>query len=133
MHTGDTVLMTSPYGDFSLDTDTLDPTAPLVLISAGVGQTPLIAMLNAATATPTATAATITGPLRPISHITMARDAGAHAFHQHCLDVASQTPGMAYCWFHSSVRAKEGKGRVTMAEDGVRGVLHLGDARAEYL
>lgn len=130
VHPGDTVLMTSPYGDFSLDTSTLDPTAPLVLISAGVGQTPLIAMLNAVTAT--LTAATATGPPRPISYITIARDAGAHAFHQHCLDVASQTPGMAYRWFHSSVRAKEGKARVTMAEDGVRGVLHLGNARAEY-
>lgn len=41
---GDQLLIAPPYGDFVLDTK---PDAPVFLISAGVGQTPLLSMLHA--------------------------------------------------------------------------------------
>lgn len=41
---GDEVLLTAPAGDFYLD---VTPNTPVTLISAGVGQTPMLAMLHA--------------------------------------------------------------------------------------
>lgn len=45
MKTGDIIQLSRPYGDFSLDTNH-NTSSPICLISAGVGVTPLISMLN---------------------------------------------------------------------------------------
>ena len=44
MNTGDVVRLTPPFGDFHVD---MQATTPVVLISGGVGLTPLVSMLKA--------------------------------------------------------------------------------------
>ncbi|RDW67267.1 flavohemoprotein [Aspergillus mulundensis] len=73
IHVGDTVKLTHPYGDFHLS----DPSAstPLVLISAGVGLTPLTSMVN--------TLRTPSSSTRPIHFIHGAHTSSSRAFHAH--------------------------------------------------
>jgi len=45
-HEGDILQVSHPHGDFFLDLDTLEEGSALVLISAGVGLTPMLSILN---------------------------------------------------------------------------------------
>ncbi|KAI0742226.1 bacterial hemoglobin [Daedaleopsis nitida] len=80
---GDTVDLAHPFGEFFLD----DSSAPVVLLAAGVGVTPLLAMLNTLTGP-----AQSAGALRPVSWIQAARNGRAHAFKTHVASVARAHP-----------------------------------------
>jgi uncharacterized protein len=71
-----------PSGKFCLD---IQPSTPVVLVSNGVGITPMIAM---------ARAASLLNPSRPIWFIHGARDGQTHAFRQEISDLAQQQPNL---------------------------------------
>lgn len=85
MHPGDTLELFPPAGDFTLQASD----KPLVLISAGVGITPMLSML---------TAALQTG--RPIHFIHCARNREVHAFRDWVDTLASRHPQLRrfYCY-----------------------------------
>jgi nitric oxide dioxygenase len=85
-----TVLRVSPpAGDFILDT-TSD--APAVLVSGGVGLTPMVSMLE--------TIAT-TQPLRPVWWVHGALNGRVHAMGRHVRNLAAGSPGMRATTFYS--------------------------------
>ena len=69
---GDTVLLSAPAGDFELDQDLVQQNdIPLVLISAGVGVTPILSMLEAQVTA---------NPKRPIVWVYACQNQEHHAF-----------------------------------------------------
>jgi len=69
---GDTVLLSAPAGDFALNQDLVHQNEiPLVLMSAGVGVTPVLAMLEAQV---------LANPKRPIIWVYACQNATHHAF-----------------------------------------------------
>lgn len=68
LHAGDTVEVAAPRGDFVLSDD---DAAPVVLVSAGIGATPVLAMLHALAAS---------GSTREVWWLHTARSSAAHAF-----------------------------------------------------
>lgn len=100
---GDIVEMTNPAGDFFLEQPS-ESQAPLVLISAGVGQTPLLSMLNTITTSNTPTT-------RPISYIHTARNTSTHAFQPHITTLTKSTPSLHSLTFHSQPGSTETQGQ----------------------
>lgn len=80
LNEGDHVQLSPPHGDFVLDINT-DASSPLVLISAGVGLTPLLSILNTVVAS---------NPGRPVSWIHGFRNSQTRPFADH-LNRISQT------------------------------------------
>lgn len=72
-NTGDVVQLSHPRGDFFMDTESLNPSpkSPIVLISAGVGQTPNLSIIETLTRE---------DPARRISWVHVARSSKTHAF-----------------------------------------------------
>ena len=68
VHEGDTVELAPPFGDFFLD----DTQSPAVLISAGVGVTPLASMLHTILGSPAP---------RPVSWVQVVRSRREHPLH----------------------------------------------------
>lgn len=87
---GDTVELYPPSGHFVLE----DSGRDVVLISGGVGITPTLAMLDAATQTG-----------RTIHFIHAARHAGAHAFRKTIEDLASSYPRLRHYFCYEVERA----------------------------
>lgn len=80
VHEGDVILVAPPMGDFVLHQDRDNP---VVLISAGVGLTPMVAMLEAL----------VRGaPSREVHFIHACRHGGVHAFRDHVAKVAASHP-----------------------------------------
>lgn len=75
---GDTIPISAPAGDFYLD---MESDSPVVLISGGVGLTPMMSMLN-----------TIVHeqPNRKVYYIHAAKNSKVHAFKEHVQKVASE-------------------------------------------
>ncbi|KAF2732952.1 globin-like protein [Polyplosphaeria fusca] len=71
---GDVVRLSHPYGDFFYEKEEADEESPVVLVSAGVGITPLMSILSHLTANE---------PKRPITWIHAARNAQVRAFKPH--------------------------------------------------
>lgn len=72
LEVGDTVLLSAPAGDFELTKDLVEQNdMPLVLISAGVGVTPILSMLEAQIAA---------NPKRPIVWVYACQNQEHHAF-----------------------------------------------------
>jgi nitric oxide dioxygenase len=84
---GDTVEVGYPFGEYWLDTTT---TSPVVLISAGVGVTPVMAMLN--NIVKPAVETENVRPKREVSWIHSVRSAKDHAFKDHVASLASAHP-----------------------------------------
>jgi ferredoxin-NADP reductase/MOSC domain-containing protein YiiM len=83
---GDLVEISAPRGDFVLpETDT-----PVVLISAGVGVTPMLAMLYAV-------AQSKQNPARPVYWIHSARDSRHHPFAEESRKLLTQMPNATSC------------------------------------
>ena len=80
---GATVKLSRPRGEFFIDVDTVSHETPLVTISAGVGQTPMLSIMNALA---------FKGYPTSLSWIHVARNSRAHAFSRHVEVVASQSP-----------------------------------------
>ncbi|MGJ9383697.1 NO-inducible flavohemoprotein [Salipaludibacillus sp. CF4.18] len=78
VHEGDIVEITSPAGDFILD---LEQSEPVVLISGGVGLTPMISMLNTIVEQQ---------PEREVTFIHAAINSGFHAMDDHVKEIANK-------------------------------------------
>ncbi|RDW65194.1 flavohemoprotein [Coleophoma crateriformis] len=85
LNVGDRVQVSHPHGDFYLSQAAIDQSLPVVLISAGVGVTPLMSMLNYLVNS---------GSSQPISWIHGARRSTSQAFNNHVRDI---------CKTHSNV------------------------------
>ena len=117
--------MAYPGGDFHLDEND-DGSSPLVLLSAGIGQTPLYSMLRAQVYTK-----------RPISYITVARNNATHAFRNDVETLATENGNLTYKVFHSRPMPDEKAGsdfhlEGRLSVDKVEEVLHLEDSSAHY-
>lgn len=107
---GDVIDVAPPFGDFYLheDRDT-----PVVLISGGVGITPMIAMLNRLVAT---------APQRQVHFLHACRNAGVFAFRDHLSTVAAAHPQVTL-----HVRQDEGAADAP-AQVGTLDLRELGEA-----
>jgi nitric oxide dioxygenase len=128
VNVGDIVKLSHPYGDFRLEN--ADATTPLVLISAGVGLTPLTAMVNSLTGS---------SSTRPIHFIHGAHTGASRAFGPAIAALAQRIPTLRTTNFLTvpGENDKEGVdydfvGHVDVAKlDGDKD-LFLGDKQAEY-
>jgi nitric oxide dioxygenase len=77
---GDTVLVSAPAGDFTLRRGA---ERPVVLISGGVGLTPMVSMLNTLVSEE---------PARPVTFIHAAAHGRVHAMGQHVAEIAAAHP-----------------------------------------
>lgn len=85
---GDVLLLSAPAGDFTLNRD---DQRPVVLISGGVGLTPMISMLNTLVETQ---------PQRPVTFIHAAQNGRVHAMKEHVSRLAQAHPQLSvrYCY-----------------------------------
>ncbi|MGO4886342.1 NO-inducible flavohemoprotein [Anaerobacillus sp. MEB173] len=81
---GDVVELTAPAGDFVLN---MDQTEPVVLISGGVGLTPMISMLNTLVEKQ---------PERQVTFIHAAINSNFHAMHDHVKELANNHDNVNY-------------------------------------
>ncbi|CAJ2510599.1 Uu.00g062240.m01.CDS01 [Anthostomella pinea] len=122
---GDVVELTHPTGEFFVD---LEDKTPLVLISAGVGITPMISILNSVVAT---------GSSRQVSLIHGAHSSEARAFGEHIKE-ACNSPNIDATVFLTTTHAQEVQGVDYHMEGRMRlelvspASLHLGDTTAHY-
>lgn len=121
---GDTVEAMAPRGDFVLDTSSA---RPVVLLSAGVGITPMIAMLNQLIRD-----GLRSGRFREVYVIHGARDGSEQAFGDHLRRLAVNAPGVNLHIRFSRPRPEDvagehyaSTGRVDLAL--IRGLLPFGD------
>ncbi|CRG91237.1 hypothetical protein PISL3812_08285 [Talaromyces islandicus] len=128
---GDIVQVSHPHGAFYL-ADAAESSAPLVLVSAGVGLTPLTSILNTIASSPTANT-------RKVHFIHSARQAKSRAFKDHLLSLSKQYPNLQVTLFNTSPSAdeKEGedyhvKGPVVLEALDKNGQLFLDDASTQY-
>jgi nitric oxide dioxygenase len=129
---GDVVEVSPPAGEFFVDpADTTAVNKPLVLLSAGVGATPLVsiqdAVLNSATAS------------RPITWIHGAQHSGSSCFAPHVRDTAAKHDNVTAKIFLADLRDGDvaGKdydftGRINLEKLAEENLLQLGDKTAEY-
>jgi len=127
---GDEVELSAPAGEFFVD-PSVPSEKPLVLISGGVGATPMSAILEATLASPSSN--------RPISWIHTARNSGTACFTQKARDVASQHPNVRATVFLKQAREADAKGVAydfegRMAHDKLEELklLPLSEPEAEY-
>lgn len=99
---GDIIKVSHPQGHFFLDTAIRDPDSPVVLISAGVGLTPMTSILN--------TLSSDHSP-RPILWVHAARSSNIRAFAKHIQDVRRQTDNMQIMLCNSRPERDEVKGQ----------------------
>lgn len=133
---GSIVEMSQPAGDFFLEsTSTSSSTAPLILISAGVGQTPLMSILNSLI--PTSVSGDTTD--RPVSWIHTARNKSTHAFAEYIDSLTSAHSNISSVIFHSQPLPDETQGtdydflgRLDLNLLDSKRHLHLNDSSAEY-
>lgn len=92
---GDAVLLSAPAGDFTLDQQ---DTRPVVLISGGVGLTPMVSMLQ--------TLATA-NPERQVTFIHAAQNGQLHAFKGHIEELALQHPALNVYWCYDKPTASD--------------------------
>jgi nitric oxide dioxygenase len=81
---GDTLEVTAPAGDFVLDVESIEP---VVLLSGGVGITPMISMLNTLASKQ---------PNRKVTFIHAAINGTTHAMHEHVKELSSQLENIKY-------------------------------------
>jgi len=105
---GDRLNVLGPRGSFQLESTS---GLPLVLISAGVGITPMIAMLQAAT---TNNGARIVP--KGVSFIHCARDSSHHAFRAQLADIRARHPSVS---FHTRFSRPGAEDRIGVTHDSV--------------
>jgi len=98
---GDVVSISHPFGDFYFDEHEQERDAPVVLISAGVGLTCLLSILNTLTETQST---------RPISWIHGARDSRSRAFKSHIDTLIKTNENLNAVYFASSPAEQEVQG-----------------------
>ena len=125
LNQGDTVEVAFPFGDFFLD----DSAAPVVLLSAGVGLTPLISMLHSILATPKP---------REVSWVQVVHSQNKHALNDEVRQLLKQhpTPVRKTIFYSEPGNALKGEhydieGRMDLAKvDDL--TLRLGDDMVQY-
>ncbi|WP_314586001.1 NO-inducible flavohemoprotein [Paenibacillus terrigena] len=92
VHVGDALEISAPAGDFTLD-PTAGSEAPVVLISGGVGLTPMVSMLNTIVAQQ---------PERPVTYIHAAVNSELHAMQGHIAELTEKhAPLTSYVCYES--------------------------------
>ncbi|MFE0757121.1 pyridoxamine 5'-phosphate oxidase family protein [Inquilinus sp. NPDC058860] len=102
---GDTIRALAPRGDFVLDADSR---RPVLLLSAGVGVTPMIAMLNHLVGR---NPDRLRHPGRGLWFVHAARDGAEHAFAAHIRALAARAPTLAVHVRYSRPRPQDVQGR----------------------
>ncbi|AYB40566.1 NO-inducible flavohemoprotein [Brevibacillus laterosporus] len=87
---GDVLLLSAPAGDFVLDQK---DDRPVVLISGGVGLTPLVSMLNTLVET---------NPNRQVTFIHAAQNGQVHAMREHVEELARQHSQLSVHWCYDN-------------------------------
>jgi len=95
---GSLVELSPPFGDFTLHAER---ETPVVLISGGVGLTPMMAMLNHLVREQ---------PQRRVVFVHGVRHRGAHALNDHVRDLADRHPQLAVTVFYETVAANDRQG-----------------------
>jgi nitric oxide dioxygenase len=95
---GDKIRLAAPYGNFHID---VNATTPVVLISGGVGLTPMISMLNRV----------LQSPGRDVVFVHGARNSATHAMKQHVLQTAAQHPNFKTFTFYNEPLPQDQPGR----------------------
>ncbi|KAI9642660.1 Nitric oxide oxidoreductase [Ciborinia camelliae] len=126
----DIVQVSPPKGEFFLDLEK-NANSPVILISAGVGVTPMVSILNTLVQR---------GSSRPISYIHAARSKEVHAFHEHVRDIDIANENIKSWVFIKNLLANDDCGYPV--QDLVVGrmdlskvkneALHLGDSSTMY-
>ncbi|WP_018990414.1 NO-inducible flavohemoprotein [Aromatoleum toluclasticum] len=119
VNVGDRVRLSPPYGDFYLDEER---TTPVVLVSGGVGLTPMISMLNALAQT-----------TRRAMFVHGARNGRVHALKGHVEQLAAEHAHVEHVVFYDAPDATDVLGRDYHFEgvvdlERVRGRVELADA-----
>lgn len=127
---GDTVQVSRPAGRFFLDVRDETDQAPVVLLSAGVGLTPMMSILDTLDAK---------GDQRKVSWVHATRNSKGHAFAGRVREIAARKGHVRKEVFHSSPGAGERKGedyefegRMDLDRLSGRDDLMLHDGRARY-
>lgn len=122
---GSSVNIAYPGGDFHLD-EADDGSAPLVLLSAGIGQTPLYSMLRAQLYSK-----------RPISYVTVAKNNTTQAFKKDVETLAKENSNLTFKVFHSrplpdetSGKDYDHEGRLSVGK--VKGEIYIDNVAAHY-
>ncbi|MFG1462892.1 PAS domain S-box protein [Xanthobacter sp. DSM 24535] len=97
--TGTQVKLMPPSGSFLLPADQM---RPVVLLSGGVGLTPMVCMLEALAAQPEGV---------PAHFVHVTQDGAAHAFGPHVKALADRRPGLRVTTFYSRPRESDVAGR----------------------
>ncbi|KIL51152.1 NO-inducible flavohemoprotein [Jeotgalibacillus campisalis] len=99
---GDSILVSVPAGDFYLD---VQEKTPVILISGGVGVTPMLSMLDSIAKH---------NPTRPVTFIHAARSQSVHAFNEEVKELVSSLPnGKNYVVYKEKHEACDFTGYVT--------------------
>lgn len=95
---GDELMLAAPHGDFFLE---VDPVTPVALISAGVGQTPMLAMLHALAASQ---------HRAPVSWLHAADNGKQHAFSAEVRDTGAQLADfVSHVWYRDPAAEDAGR------------------------
>ncbi|KAF6816534.1 flavohemoglobin [Colletotrichum sojae] len=109
---GDEVEVSHPQGEFFLDVSQAEKAdAPLVLLSAGVGATPLMAILETVLSPESKT------PNRPIKWVHAARNSGSLVFAKHVRDLTRKRDNVSAHIFLNEVKEGDEKGKEYDFED----------------
>jgi len=95
---GDTIMLAAPYGNFCID---VNARTPVVLISGGVGLTPMISMLNRV----------LQSPGREVVFVHGARNSAVHAMKDHLRQTAQQHPNFRTFIFYNEPLPQDQQGR----------------------
>ncbi|KAH7319584.1 globin-like protein [Stachybotrys elegans] len=124
---GDVVELSPPHGDFFLDAKSLPETTPIVLLSAGVGATPVMSMLQTLLNANSS---------RPISWLHGARDSSNVCFKKDVQEAAAKHSNVRARFFVKTVeeadKADHVEGRLDVARLDQEETLHLDDASTQY-
>jgi nitric oxide dioxygenase len=95
---GDSISLAAPYGNFFID---VHASTPVVLISGGVGLTPMISMLNRV----------MQCPGRDVVFVHGARNSAVHAMKDHLRTVAAQHPNFKAFVFYDAPLPQDRQGK----------------------
>ncbi|KAK3186730.1 hypothetical protein K4F52_004476 [Lecanicillium sp. MT-2017a] len=130
---GDEVELSPPRGEFTFDATNTPAEAPVVLLSAGVGATPMISILDSILSKSSSSG-------RKVTWAHAARHSGAVCYGRYVRSAAAEANGTVVDRvFLDSVAEGDEKGvdydysgEFDLAKLGDEGVLHLGEQQAEY-
>lgn len=126
---GDILKVSHPFGEFFLEAKQIDE-SPIVLLSAGVGVTPMVSMLNTLTERRSN---------QPVSFVHGARTGATRAFHSHVQHLAKWHPNIRHTSFikNPNENITEGhdyhiQGRLDLHKLDHKNDLFLHDNRTQY-